>query len=76
MCDNIAVVEVLTFGRTRDSAMVTCARNIWLLSAMFNVNIIVSHIRVLDNTVADLISRWCNTDHVVKLHSLVDPCMG
>ena len=44
MCDNMAVVEVLTCGRARDSIMATCARNAWLLAAMFNVNIIVSHI--------------------------------
>ena len=56
MCD-IAVVEVLTFGRARDPIMTTFARNIWLLAAMFNVNIVISHIRGLDNTVADLLSR-------------------
>ena len=50
MCDNIAMVEVLTFGRTRDPIMATCARNIWLLVAMFNVNIVASHITGLDKT--------------------------
>ena len=58
MCDTMAVVEVLTCGRARDSIMATCARNVWLLAAMFNVNIIVSHIRGLDNSIADLLSRW------------------
>ena len=58
MCDNIAVVQILTFGRGRDPTMATCARNIWLLAAVFNVNIIVSHIKGLDNNVADLLSRW------------------
>ena len=57
MWDNITVVEVLTFGRARDPIMATCARNVWLLAAMFNVNIIVSHIKGLDNSVADLLSR-------------------
>ena len=57
MCDNMAVVEVLTSGRARDSIMATCAHNVWLLAAMFNVNIIVSHIRGLDNSIADLLSR-------------------
>ena len=36
MCDNMAVVEVLSSGRARDSIMATCARNVWLLAAMFN----------------------------------------
>ena len=57
MCDNIAVVEVLTYGIARDPTMATCARNTWLLSAIFNINIIVSHIKGLDNNVADLLSR-------------------
>ena len=28
MCDNIAVVEVLSYRRAKDSIMATCARNI------------------------------------------------
>ena len=56
MCDNIAIVEVLTFGRAKDQIMATCDRNIWLLAAMFNVNIIISHIKGLDNSLADLLS--------------------
>ena len=73
MCDNMAVVDVLTCGRAKDSITATCARNVWLLAAMFNVNIIVSHIRGLDNSIADLLSRWHLTeDNVKKLHSLVD----
>ena len=73
MCDNRAVVDVLTCGRARDSIMATCARTVWPLAAMFNVNIIVSHIRGLDNSIADLLSRWHLTeDNVKKLHSSVD----
>ena len=63
MCDNMAVVEVLSSGRARDSIMATCARNVWLLAAMFNVNIIVNHIRGRDNSIADLLSRWHLTVH-------------
>ena len=73
MCDNMAVVEVLSSGRARDSIMATCARNVWLLAAMFNVNIIVSHIRGRDNSVADLLSRWHLTVHnIQQLHNLVE----
>ena len=73
MCDNIAVVEVLTFGRARDPVTATCTRNIWLLATMFNVNIIVSHIKGLDNSVADLLSRWHQTaDNLQKVHSYIE----
>ena len=68
MCDNMAVVEVLTYGRARDSIMATYARNVWLLAAMFNVNIIVCHIKGMDNSIADL-SRWHLTvDNSKKLN--------
>ena len=56
-CDNMAVVEVLRSGKARDSILATCARNIWLLSAMFNVELLVNHIPGSHNTVADLLSR-------------------
>ena len=73
MCDNMAVVEVLSSGRARDSIIVTCARNVWLLAAMFNVNIIVNHIRGRDNSIADLLSRWYLTVHnTQQLHHLVE----
>ena len=73
MCDNMVVVDVLTCGRAKDSIMATCARNVWLLAAMFNVNVIVSHIKGLDNSIANLLSRWhLTTDNSKKLHTLVD----
>ena len=53
--------------------MATCARNVWLLSAMYNINIIFSHIRGLDNTVAGLLSRWHQTpDNCIKLYQLME----
>ena len=45
----------------------------WLLAAMFNVNIIVNHIRGRDNSIADLLSRWHLTVHnTQELHHLVE----
>ena len=35
-CENRAVVDVLSFGKTKDGILATCARNVWLLSAMYN----------------------------------------
>ena len=32
-CDNLAVVEVLNSGKSRNYILATCARNIWLLSS-------------------------------------------
>ena len=70
-CDNLAVVEVLTSGRTRDETLAICARNIWLLSALYNIHFTFSHIAGVQNTIADLLSRWGNSHHDwSKLQSL------
>ena len=34
-CDNMAVVDVLTSGKTKDSVLALCAHNIWLIAAIF-----------------------------------------
>ena len=57
-CDNMAVVEVLNTGKARDSVLDMCARNIWLISAMFNIQFKFTHIPGKQNSLADLLSRW------------------
>ena len=57
-CDNMAVVEVLTSGRTKDNILAACARNVWLLCAIFNISIHIEHIPGKQNVVADLLSRY------------------
>ena len=70
-CDNLAVVEVLMSGKTRDETLAICARNIWLLSALYNIHFTFSHIAGVQNTTADLLSRWGNSYHDwSKLQSL------
>ena len=56
-CDNMAVVEVIRYGRARDPVLATCARSIWLLTSMFNIDLGVNHIPGLHNVTADLLSR-------------------
>ena len=73
-CDNLAVVSVLTTGKTRDSTMAKYARNIFLWLSAFNIDIMVVHIAGKLNPVADLLSRWNVTNNnVVKLQQLVHP---
>ena len=55
------MVDTLTSGRARDTVLATCARNIWLLAAMFNITIVTSHVYGVNNSVADLLSSWPNT---------------
>ena len=36
--DNMAVVEIIAFGHTRDQILDVCARNIWMLAALYNIS--------------------------------------
>ena len=56
-CDNLAVVEVLTSSKTKDHFLATCARNVWLITSIFNIQLIISHIPGKYNCTADLLSR-------------------
>ena len=60
-CDNKAVVDTLIFGRAKDSVLATCARNVCLLTAHYNIALMVSHVEGRANTEADLFSRWSDT---------------
>ena len=57
-CDNLAVVEVLTSCNTKDIFLAACACNVWLICAIFNIQIPVWHIPGKSNHIADLLSRW------------------
>ena len=57
-CDNMAVVEVLLSDKTKDNVLATCARNIWMLTALFNITIHIEHIPGKCNVIADLLSRF------------------
>ena len=57
-CDNMAVVDVIRTGRARDQILAKCARNIWLITSIFNINLVVSHIPGQQNALTDLLSRW------------------
>ena len=61
-CDNQAVVDVLSSGTACDQILATSARNVWLLTATYNIALVVSHIQGAHNNVADLLSRWKNTE--------------
>ena len=57
-CDNMAVVEVLTSGKTKDAILGACARNIWILATLLNISIHIEHIDGKLNVIADLRSRF------------------
>ena len=56
-CDNYAVVQVMNSHRTKDPFLAICDRNVWLLTAKYDISLQVSHIRGVKNTQADVLSR-------------------
>ena len=42
--DNLAVVQVPNTGKARDMTLATCARNLWLIAAVNNIQFQFSHI--------------------------------
>ena len=56
-CDNIAVVHVANSGRTRDKFLADCARVLWWVCAAFDIKLKVTHVKGIDNTIADTLSR-------------------
>ena len=65
-------MDVLGFSRAKDSVLVTCARNVWLLTPHYNIALVVLHLEDRENTVADLLSRWSDIqEDQARLHELV-----
>ena len=60
-CHNLAVVQVLQRGKTRDPFWGACTCSIWLASAENDIELTYVHIAGKQNVVADLLSRWQNT---------------
>ena len=65
-------MDVLRYDKTGDAILATCECNVWLLTAIYNIYLIVTHIDGCNNTVADLLYRWIYTqEDVDKLHSVI-----
>lgn len=56
-CDNLATVEVCTTGRGKNPIILDSARSIWMLQALFDVEITYQHIEGVKNVFADALSR-------------------
>ena len=66
-CDNLAAVQVLTSGKTCDPFLAACARNVWMVSAQADIDVRYSHIPGSKNDIADVLSRWQNTEAQLAL---------
>lgn len=57
-CDNENSVLALTSGRSRAPGMQRCLREIWFLTAAWDLEIVSTHIPGITNSIADHLSRW------------------
>ena len=70
-CDNQAVVYVLNSGHTQHLTLVAITRNVAMLTAKKDIDLIIVHIPSKDHTVADHLSRLSlGTQHLIALQSL------
>ena len=56
-CDNMVVVQVVSSSKTKDKFLAASIRNIWLISSIFDFDIVIVHIQGKNNVVADCLSR-------------------
>jgi hypothetical protein len=72
-CDNSAAVSIFQTSKGSDKILQAIARNIWLLSAIWDINLVCEHIPGEQNHVADLLSRWrSHRNPVAKLYELLN----
>ena len=56
-CDNLGVVQVVETGKTRDTFLGLCIRNVWLITATWDIQLQIKHIPGVHNVIADTLSR-------------------
>ena len=70
--DNMATKYALSSGRTRDPVLAACAREIWLISALKDVDILIYHAPGDTLVLADALSRRSiNPDMDILASSLI-----
>ena len=57
-CDNEVSVTVLNTGRSHNTFLLSCLREIELLAARFEFEIRANHIPGVENRISDALSRW------------------
>ena len=55
--DNIAAMYALSTGRTKDPVLAACAREVWLVAAVHQVDILIKHFPGDSLILADALSR-------------------
>lgn len=64
-CDNAAVVAILNSGDSKDNEAMHLCRCLAFITARFQINLFATHVRGIDNSLADALSR----DNATYFHS-------
>ena len=75
----MVVVQVVSSAKTKDKFLAACFENIWLISAVLDKDMKISHMQGKVNVVADLLPRFysCNEiDHPLLSHPEEHLCLG
>lgn len=68
--DNTTCVSVINSQYSTNHFMQQCLQELWLLLALFNIQLVVRHVRGCDNWLADSLSRFHTGDFSVQFHAL------
>ena len=70
--DNAAVVTICNKGYTKCNHLGAMIRNIWLVTAIWDIELVVIHIPGKQNCVADTLSRLCkDASKKIELSALI-----
>ena len=70
LSDNTTCVSVINSQYSTNPFMQQCLRELWVLLALFNIQLVVRHVRGCDNWLADSLSRFHTGDFSVQFHAL------
>ena len=70
LSDNSTCVSVINSQYSTNLFMQQCLRELWLLLALFNIQLVVRHVRGCDNWLADSLSRFHTGDFSAQFHAL------
>ena len=67
MCDNITSVTVINTGKSRDTFLQCCLRELCYIAAIYEFEIRAVHLAGTDNRLPDYLSRWHTSDKFAAL---------
>ena len=66
-CDNEQAVLAMNSGKTRETLVGTCVRQLWLEVSTFGFQLKAVHLPGVENRLADSLSRWHLSTYYCKL---------